>query len=128
MSLLRRLADLARSHLQVPESSPGPGCGAEPAFEPGPTFESGSTFESGPTFESGTAGTADPQLAGYYANLELPYGATLPQVRSAWRRLMKQYHPDLHSRDPDKRKVADELTARLTDAYRQLEAALSDSG
>ena len=41
---------------------------------------------------------------------------------------MKRYHPDLHSQDPDKRKVADELTARLTEAYRQLEAELGDGG
>ncbi len=116
MSLLRRLADIARSHLQgpVPEWPPPPEPVAPDPGDPGPGLDP-------------PAGQ-DARLAGYYANLELPYGAPLSEVRPAWRRLMKQYHPDLHSRDPGKRQVADELTARLTEAYRQLEAALGDTG
>lgn len=45
----------------------------------------------------------DPVLAGYYANLELPYGATLEEVKVAWKRLMKQYHPDRHAHRPSAR-------------------------
>ena len=66
----------------------------------------------------------DPRLERYYANLELPYGADLDQVRAAWKRMMRTYHPDLHSRDPEKRQVANELTARLTEAYEELQTAL----
>lgn len=116
MSLLRRLADIARSHLQEPAP------GWAPSQGPAPGGTAGGDPEPDPP------ASRDPRLAGYYANLELPYGAPLTEVRSAWRRLMKQYHPDLHSRDPAKRQVADELTARLTEAYRQLEAALGDTG
>ena len=64
-------------------------------------------------------------LAEYYANLEIPYGSDLATVRAAWRRMMKKYHPDLHARDPGKRRIADELTAGLTKAYNELEHVLS---
>ena len=123
MSLLRRLADIARSHLHTPPPRPTravpPGTGEVGAGEGG--AEAGEATV-------GEATAVNPRRAAYYANLELPYGAPLLQVRAAWRRLMKRYHPDLHSQDPDKRKVADELTARLTEAYRQLEAELGDGG
>ena len=67
----------------------------------------------------------DPVLAGYYANLELPYGANLEEVKAAWKRLMKQYHPDRHAQDPAKREVANALCAQLTHAYKELEKFLT---
>ena len=67
----------------------------------------------------------DPVLAGYYANLELPYGANLEEVKAAWKRLMKQYHPDRHAQDPAKREVANALSAQLTHAYKELEKFLT---
>ena len=56
-------------------------------------------------------------LTSYYANLELQPGASRVQVKQAWRRLLKRYHPDLHSVDPEKRKIATELTGHLNEAY-----------
>jgi hypothetical protein len=67
----------------------------------------------------------DPQLAVYYANLEIPYGSELADVRKAWKRLLKKYHPDLHAGDANKRQVANQLTAQLTEAYKELEIALT---
>ena len=69
--------------------------------------------------------TQDPVLAGYYANLELPYGADLGAVKAAWKGLMKKYHPDRHSQDPEKRRVANELCAELTRAYQELERSIA---
>lgn len=66
-------------------------------------------------------------LAGYYANLELPPGSSGKEVKRAWRRLMKKYHPDLHCADPGKRKTANEITQRLTEAYRILDKELKKS-
>lgn len=66
----------------------------------------------------------DPKLAIYYANLELPYGADLAQVRASWKRLMRQYHPDRHSQNPEKRKVAEQLTQGLNEAFHALEKHL----
>ncbi len=66
----------------------------------------------------------DPELAGYYANLEVPYGADLETVRTSWKRLLAKYHPDLHSSDPQKQHVATELTKGLNTAYKALEKRL----
>ena len=67
----------------------------------------------------------DPQLAGYYANLEIPYGSDLEMVRRAWKRQLKKYHPDLHAENPEKRQLANELTVELTRAYQEIERALT---
>ena len=69
---------------------------------------------------SNTGPAADPVLARYYANLELPYGAGLDTVRRAWRRLVREYHPDLHSADERKRRTATELVQGLNRAYEEL--------
>ncbi len=61
----------------------------------------------------------------YYANLEISPGSNRDAVKSAWKRMMKKYHPDLHESDPGKRKTADELTRRLTESYRILDKELS---
>ncbi len=44
--------------------------------------------------------------------------STLPRLGSI-ERLLRKYHPDLISKDPVKRKIADELTQRLNSAYEQ---------
>ncbi len=62
----------------------------------------------------------DPALAALYANLEVAYGSDLETVRKARNRLLRKYHPDLHSKDPEKRKTAGELTRRLNGAYETL--------
>lgn len=66
----------------------------------------------------------DPELARYYANLELPLGADLQQVKEAWKRLVRRYHPDLHSTDPDNQRVATELVQGLNRAYEELRKRL----
>jgi len=68
----------------------------------------------------GPLNSFDTGPAGYYANLEVPYGSDLGTVRRAWKRLVKKYHPDIYSRDPDKRRVANELTQGLNSAYENL--------
>lgn len=66
----------------------------------------------------------DPELAGYYANLEVPYGSDLATVKKAWKKLLQKYHPDLHSADAEKRQVANELTQGLNKAYDELRKRL----
>ena len=68
----------------------------------------------------GTCKSFDNGLAGYYANLEVPYGSDLGTVRRAWKILIRKYHPDIHSVDPEKRRVANELTQGLNRAYENL--------
>lgn len=56
----------------------------------------------------------------WYKTLEIEPGTDLPQVRRAYRRLMKQYHPDRFANDPDKLEVATAVTRKLTEAYNGL--------
>jgi DnaJ-domain-containing protein 1 len=65
----------------------------------------------------------DPKLAGFYANLEIPYGSGADTAKRAWKNLLKKYHPDLHHEDPEERRIANELTSQLTRAYREIEKA-----
>lgn len=53
----------------------------------------------------------------YYANLELEPGANFEQIKKNYRRLLSQYHPDKFEHDPQKRKVAEEVTVRLNEAW-----------
>jgi len=56
----------------------------------------------------------------WYRTLELEPGADLAEVRRAYRRLLKQYHPDRFATDPEKQQAATEVTRRLTEAYNGL--------
>ncbi|MBI4821807.1 MAG: DnaJ domain-containing protein [Deltaproteobacteria bacterium] len=57
------------------------------------------------------------ELARWYANLELPYGAPLEEVRAAYRRMMRRYHPDRHRTDPTSEAAAAELVMALREAH-----------
>ena len=47
-----------------------------------------------------------------------PPPSTLDEAKTAWRNLMRKYHPDKHQSDPKKAELANKVAARLTDAYR----------
>ena len=119
-SLLERLYRIARAHAGDVRR-PGPGDAAK--------TDAGAAPETGrvepPRSGNASGAPVDPLLARYYANLEVPYGADLRTVRRAWRRLLRKYHPDLHAGDADRRRVANQLTAELNRAYRELERALT---
>jgi DnaJ-domain-containing protein 1 len=59
-----------------------------------------------------------------YAALEIPAGSDFETVRRSYRRLMRKYHPDLHTGAPEKQRAATDLTQRLTEAYKTLEKQL----
>jgi DnaJ-domain-containing protein 1 len=59
----------------------------------------------------------DPQVAEWYANLELAYGADLPAVTRAWKRLVARYHPDRQAADEARSRRATELVQGLNRAY-----------
>jgi hypothetical protein len=65
-----------------------------------------------------------PDVRRFYANLELPIGADADEVKAAYRRLMRRYHPDKHALDPARAKVATEVTQQLRSAYEGLMAHL----
>ncbi len=62
---------------------------------------------------------ADPQLAHYYSVLELPYGANLTEIKQAYKRLMKIYHPDKFQ-NAEKKQTATSLVQKINEAYRAL--------
>lgn len=74
---------------------------------------------------SGVWGPKDVHLARLYAQLEAPYGADLQTVRKCYRAMMRKYHPDMHSQNPEKQHMATELSQRLTMAYNDLVRHLS---
>lgn len=55
-----------------------------------------------------------------FANLELPFGATLEQARAAHRKLIRAYHPDRHASNPDKYRIANEITQRINYSYQRI--------
>ena len=65
------------------------------------------------------------KLRELYQQLEVPYGANFDEVKKSFRRLMRKYHPDLHVGNPEKHKVATQLTMSLTQAYNELETHLA---
>ncbi len=66
----------------------------------------------------------DKRVRELYAQLEVPYGAGIDEVKKSFRRLMRKYHPDMHLSDPKKHQAATKLTMTLTEAYRELERHL----
>ncbi len=60
------------------------------------------------------------QLRTWYARLELEPGASADEVRQAFRALMRRYHPDRFTDDPERERKATELSQQLTVAYRGL--------
>lgn len=61
--------------------------------------------------------TAPDKEAAYYAALELHKGADYVQIKAAYKRLMKQYHPDRFHGQPEKQKAAQQVSQKLNEAY-----------
>jgi DnaJ-domain-containing protein 1 len=70
----------------------------------------------------------DAQVAEWYKTLNLSPGADLAEVKSAYRQLMRKYHPDMHAGNPQKQKAANELSMRVTTAYNGLQTHLASEG
>jgi DnaJ-domain-containing protein 1 len=65
-------------------------------------------------------GSSDAQLAEWYRVLDVEPGADMAKIKSAYRQLMRKYHPDMHAGNPQKQKAANELSLRVTAAYNGL--------
>jgi hypothetical protein len=104
----RRIKQQAAAGGAGPASAgPGPGPGSSGARTPKP-------------------GSSQAQVAEWYRVLDLPVGADMPAVKSAYRKMMRKYHPDLHTGDERKQKAATELSMRVTNAYNNLRTHLGD--
>lgn len=68
------------------------------------------------------------KVAQFYKSLEIPYGSNINQVKSAWKKLCKKYHPDFFTHDPEKQKIGNILVQKLTHAYKEIETYLKRYG
>ncbi len=90
---------------------------------PKPTMDLGSELPPRPRERSQPS--APPEIQRFYANLELPVGASVEEVKAAYRRLMRRYHPDRHASDPERAVLANNLAQQLRTAYEALLAYLA---
>jgi len=66
--------------------------------------------------------SSDTELRRAYASLEVPYGSDFETVRSAYRALMRKYHPDRHAQTPEKQKAASNASAPAISSAIQAES------
>jgi DnaJ-domain-containing protein 1 len=69
----------------------------------------------------GASSGPPPRLVAAYSTLGLSYGASFEQAKAAYKRLLKQHHPDRHGSSQETLKVATEKSARINDAFRIIE-------
>ncbi|MBA3396497.1 MAG: J domain-containing protein, partial [Deltaproteobacteria bacterium] len=81
---------------------------------------SSSSSSSGGSSRPPRPGSAAAQVADWYKVLDLQVGADMPAIKTAYRQLMRKYHPDMHAGNPQKQKAATELSMRVTTAYNGL--------
>lgn len=55
-----------------------------------------------------------------YANLKVPFGSSFEAVKQAYKKLLRQYHPDKHANDPQKFKMATEITSKLNQSFQRI--------
>ena len=65
-------------------------------------------------------GSTEAQVLDWYRVLDLQPGADMAQIKTAYRQMMRKYHPDMHAGSPQKQKAATELSMRVTTAYNGL--------
>ncbi len=80
--------------------------------------------QNGATGGESRSSGRDPKLEAWYGVLEIPYGSDLATVQKAWKSQLRKYHPDRHVNDPEKAKVAHEVTQQLNQAFAGLEKHL----
>ncbi len=129
MSLTARIVSLLRSQTlsatralrdRVQNQNSAPGRSKDAAAQDPFSSAGWNGAEASAGADSGAATAQDPELATYYANLEIPYGSNLAEVKSAWKRQVRRYHPDRFATDPERLAIATELLQGINHAHREL--------
>lgn len=55
--------------------------------------------------------------AKYYDALEIKPGASFDEIKTAYKKVMKKYHPDKYHSDPEKYKYAQQISQKINEAY-----------
>jgi DnaJ-domain-containing protein 1 len=69
-------------------------------------------------------GSLDEDLRQDYANLEVPFGADIEEVKRAYKSLIMRYHPDKHAGNPEKLKLATEITKKVNESFERIRSRL----
>jgi len=62
----------------------------------------------------------DESLRKDFANLEVSFGADIETVRKSYKALVLRYHPDKFAGDPEKQRVALEITKRINQSFERI--------
>jgi DnaJ-domain-containing protein 1 len=57
-----------------------------------------------------------------YSNLEVPFGSAFEEVKKSYKNLLRKYHPDKFANDPNKSKIATEITKKINESYQKIRA------
>jgi DnaJ-domain-containing protein 1 len=80
----------------------------------------GADASGGRRGESARGGSPPESLRADFANLEVPFGADGETVRRSYKRLVLHYHPDRHGGDPEKLRVATEITKKVNESFERI--------
>ena len=133
-SFVDRLADFLKSLFgddkggNGKESPTGPGGFRDPDLkeaweELDDYMRTGTSRSAGPERHRTTSSEPrppDPGLRQDYANLEVPFGADIETVHTSYKHLMLKYHPDKHFGDPEKQKIALEITKKINESFERI--------
>ena len=61
----------------------------------------------------------------YLSNLELKEGASFEQIKGSYKSLIRKYHPDKFHGNEQQRKVAEQVTSRLNEAFAYFEKKMT---
>ncbi len=87
------------------------------------------TFQdSGHDYSEPPRDSVDLQEAEYLANLELSSAESFQDVKDAYKRLIRKFHPDLHAQDKEKKEFAKLITQRLNEAMDYFERKYGKGG
>ncbi|MDR2482000.1 MAG: J domain-containing protein [Treponema sp.] len=137
MGMWDRLGDIIKSYLNEEDAGlfadrGGRAFSADPdvaaAYEELDDFLSGRERRRGgdrpgETGQGGASKAAIPpqSLRADFAELELPFGASGEECKSAYKRLLKIHHPDRHAGHEGNMKKATEKSARINTAFERIE-------
>jgi DnaJ-like protein len=81
-----------------------------------------------PASGAAPASAIEPALRRCYVDLGVQVGAGLDVVRSAWRQLVREHHPDRHGGDPERQRRGTERLQEINRSYDRLKRWLRPSG
>ena len=62
----------------------------------------------------------DETLKHAYANLDVPFGVPFEEVKRSYKNLVRKYHPDRFALDPEKQKLATQITQRINESFQKI--------